>query len=337
MGAWLRNRLYDWELLKAEQFQVPVICVGNLSMGGTGKTPHTEYLIRLLQGRYRTAVVSRGYGRKTSGYLRATARSTASEIGDEPTQMIHKFPDIVMAVDGDRRRAIRNLLALPMGERPEVILLDDGFQHRAVTPSLAIVLTDYERTFHRDWLLPVGRLRESSEEMRRADVVIVTKCKEGLTPIEARVMRTEMRLFSHQELFLTGIRYEKICPVFPDDCAASELVPDEGVLLLTGIAHPGPLQKEMSKRTQRVLPVEYPDHHIWKPQDFHRIGTAFGHIQGKKRIVVTEKDAVRLVSSPFLPKEWREYLYYIPVSVIFYADGGEAFDRMIIRHIEEQK
>lgn len=336
-GAWLRNRLYDWELLKAERFRVPVICVGNLSMGGTGKTPHIEYLVRLLQGRYKTGVLSRGYGRKTSGFVRATGKSTAIDIGDEPTQIIHKFPDIVLAVDGDRRRGIRNLLALPAGERPEVILLDDGFQHRAVTSSLAIVLTDYERTFHRDRLLPVGRLREAAGEMRRADIVIVTKCKEELTPIEARVMRTEMRLFPHQELFLTGIRYGEFCPVFPDDCPASELETDEGILLLTGIAHPQPLQKRMSQRSQRVVPMEYPDHHIWKLQDFHRIGAAFGNMQGKKRIVVTEKDAVRLVSSPFLPKEWRRFLYYVPVSVVFHADGGTAFDKMIISHVQEQK
>jgi tetraacyldisaccharide 4'-kinase len=337
MGAWLRNRLYDWEWLETEQFQVPVICVGNLSMGGTGKTPHIEYLIRLLRGRYKVGVLSRGYGRKTSGFVRATVKSTAIEIGDEPAQIIHKFQDVVLAVDGDRRRGIKNLLALPAGECPEVILLDDGFQHRAVTPSLAIVLTDYERTFHCDKILPVGRLREAPGEMRRADTVIVTKCKEELTPIEARVMRTEMSLFPHQELFLTGIQYGDFCPVFPDDCAASELAPDEGILLLTGIVHPHPLQKEMLKRSQRVLTVEYPDHHVWKPQDFHRIGTTFGNMQGKKRIVVTEKDAVRLVSSPSLPKEWRQYLYYIPISVIFHADGGVAFDRMIIRHVEEQK
>jgi tetraacyldisaccharide 4'-kinase len=337
MGAWLKNRLYDWEWLGTEQFQVPVICVGNLSIGGTGKTPHVEYLIRLLQGRYKIGVLSRGYKRKTSGFVRATAKSTALEIGDEPAQIIHKFPDVVLAVDGDRKRGIKHLLALPIGDRPEVILLDDGFQHRTITPSLAIVLTEYERIFHRDRIFPVGRLREDPEEMRRADTIIVTKCKEGLTPIEARVMRTEMCLFPHQELFLTGIQYGDFCPVFPDECVASELAPDEGVLLLTGIAHPRPLQKEMLKRSQRVFPVEYRDHHVWRPQDFHRIKATFENMQGKKRIVVTEKDAVRLVSSSFLPKEWRQYLYYVPINVVFHADGGAAFDKMIIRHVEEQR
>ena len=164
----LRNRLFDWGWLPSERFPLPVICVGNLSVGGTGKTPHTEYLVRLLSPKHRVAVLSRGYKRETKGYRLATTKSSSSEIGDEPYQIKRKFPEITVAVDSDRRRGIANLLALPERERPEVILLDDAFQHRYVRPSLNIVLTDYHRPYFVDALMPDGRLRETRGGIRRA-------------------------------------------------------------------------------------------------------------------------------------------------------------------------
>lgn len=158
IGVGLRNMLFDWNVLPSEHFPIPVICIGNLSVGGTGKTPHTEYLIRLLKTKYRVAVLSRGYKRRSSGFVLATATTSARDLGDEPYQMKHKFPDVQVAVDTDRRRGIRNLLRLPEEERPEIILLDDAFQHRYVSPSFSIVLTDVHRLFYEDRLLPVGLL-----------------------------------------------------------------------------------------------------------------------------------------------------------------------------------
>jgi tetraacyldisaccharide 4'-kinase len=335
--VWLRNRFYDWELLPISRYSVPVICVGNLAIGGAGKTPHVEYLIRLLAPRYRLAVLSRGYGRRTTGFVRADAQSSPRQIGDEPAQMKHKFPNVTIVVDANRRRAIRNLLALPEAERPEVILMDDGFQHRSVTPSLSILLTDSEQTYHRDRLLPVGRLREAAAELRRADAVIVTKCRAELTPIEARLMRSEMCLHPYQEMFLTGIHYDPVAPLFPDEAPETDIAPDETVLLLTGIARPQHLRKEIARRAAKVVSLVYPDHHNWRPADLQRIRTTFAHIDGPKRILVTEKDAVRIVTNPLLPAELYPYLYYVPISVTFYADGSRAFDNLILRHIEERR
>ena len=184
IGVWLRNRLFDRDILHSEQYSIPLICIGNLSVGGTGKTPHTEYIIRLLKDKYRVAVLSRGYKRQTSGFVLAGSECSSSEIGDEPFQMKNKFPDILVAVDANRRRGIRNLLSLPEQEKPEVILLDDAYQHRYVRPSLSIVLTDYHRLFYHDKLMPVGRLREPISNINRADIVVVTKCCKDMMPMD---------------------------------------------------------------------------------------------------------------------------------------------------------
>ncbi|MDR2843550.1 MAG: tetraacyldisaccharide 4'-kinase, partial [Candidatus Symbiothrix sp.] len=172
---WLRNKFFDWKIFPGESFNVPVISIGNLAVGGTGKTPHTEYLIRLLSKQYKVAVLSRGYQRKTKQYLLAGAGASAQTIGDEPFQMHRKFPDILVAVDKNRREGIQKLLNLPENQRPEVILLDDAYQHRYVKPSLSILLTDSKRLFTGDALLPAGRLREPASNRARADIVICTK------------------------------------------------------------------------------------------------------------------------------------------------------------------
>lgn len=201
IGVRFRNQLFDWKILRTERYDLPIICVGNLTVGGTGKTPHTEYIIRLIKDRYRVAVLSRGYKRKTSGFLLADQRSTSKDIGDEPYQMKRKFPDILVAVDADRRRGIRNLLALPENKRPEVIVLDDAFQHRYVAPTLNILLTDCHRLYTQDKLLPAGRLREPVDGARRADVIIVTKCESYIQPIDFRIIEEDIHLSAYQELY----------------------------------------------------------------------------------------------------------------------------------------
>ena len=217
IGIWLRNRLFDWGILHSEQYSIPVICIGNLSVGGTGKTPHTEYFIRLLKDKYRIAVLSRGYKRKTSGFILADSESSSLEIGDEPFQMKNKFPDILVAVDANRRRGIQNLLSLPEKDRPEVILLDDAYQHRYVHPSLSIVLSDYHRLFYNDKLMPTGHLREPISNINRTDIVVVTKCDEDMKPIDFRVIEENMKLRAHQLLFFTSIVYGEVKPVFPSE------------------------------------------------------------------------------------------------------------------------
>lgn len=215
IGVWLRNRLFDWGILHSEQYPVPVICIGNLSVGGTGKTPHTEYIVRLLKDKYRIAVLSRGYKRKTSGFILADSGSSSLEIGDEPFQMKNKFPDILVAVDADRRRGIQHLLSLPEKDKPEVILLDDAYQHRYVHPSLSIVLSDYHRLFYNDKLMPAGYLREPVSNINRTDIVVVTKCDKDMKPIDFRIIEENMKLRAHQLLFLPALFMEKSNRYFP--------------------------------------------------------------------------------------------------------------------------
>jgi tetraacyldisaccharide 4'-kinase len=337
MGVRLRNQLFDWGILPSEEFTVPVISVGNLGVGGMGKTPHVEYLVRLLKDKYKVAVLSRGYKRQTKGYLLANEESTYLTIGDEPFQMKRKFPDILVAVDSDRRRGIRNLMALPEREKPDVILLDDAFQHRYVTPSLSIVLTDYHRLFYRDKTLPVGRLREPSVGIRRADVVIVTKCVAGLKPIDYRIMSDKMKLLSHQEIYFTHITYGELIPLFPVEAAShkrSHIKENDNVLALTGIATPERFMEEVKKYTDKVVSMIYPDHHDFTSLDIQLIDEAFNQIQSAdKYILTTEKDAARLLNNPATPEEWKDRLYYLPITIDFCTGNHLPFDNLVLNHI----
>lgn len=337
LGVRLRNQLFAWGVLPAEQYALPVICVGNLSAGGTGKTPHTEYIVDMLRKQYRVAVLSRGYKRKTRGFIVADAGSSSREIGDEPFQIKQKYPDVLVAVDANRRRGIRNLEALPEEVRPEVIVLDDAFQHRYVTPSLAIVLTDLHRLFYADRLLPVGRLREPREAIRRADVVIVTKCEEGLKPIEFRIIEEDMNLQAHQELFFTRIVYEDIRPVFPDKAprrSLKETDKKEDILLISGIASPRLFIREVETYSDNVAALVFPDHHGFGKQDIRKIKGVFDKMDSPgKFMLVTEKDAARLVGHPLVPEEWKSALYYLPIGLDFCMDKQSAFEGLIKKHI----
>lgn len=337
MGVRFRNQLFSWGILPTERYKVPVICVGNLCAGGSGKTPHTEYIVDLLRAQYRVAVLSRGYKRKTSGFLLASVNSTCQEIGDEPFQLKQKFPSVLVAVDSNRRRGIRNLLALPEEKCPEVIVLDDAFQHRYVTPSLSIVLTDYHRLFYADKLLPAGRLREPIDSIRRADVVIVTKCDEHLKPIEFRIIEENMKLQAHQELFFTCVRYNDLTPVFPTEArlrTLDETLKTEDILVVSGIASPKPFIQEVEKYSDHVVAYNFPDHHSFTRQDIRKIKNTFDAMSSSQKLmIVTEKDAARLVNNPYLPAEWKKALYYLPISLSFCLNKQQAFETMINKHI----
>jgi tetraacyldisaccharide 4'-kinase len=334
----IRNLLFNWGVLPSEEYQVPVICVGNLSAGGTGKTPHTEYLIRLLKQKYRVAVLSRGYKRLSKGYLLAGDADTARTLGDEPYQMKRKFPDVLIAVDRNRRRGIQNLLGLPDDRRPEVILLDDAFQHRYVTPSFSILLTDYHRLYYKDRLLPVGFLREARSSMSRANMIVVTKCEEDLRPIDFRVIAGEMKLLPYQHLYFTRIRYGETEPVFPlqteSATANNYLNAENEVLLLAGIASPALFIEEAERRFGQVYPMIFPDHHAFDKQDIRKIKDQFNRLNSPdKFILVTEKDAARLLHNPFFPNEWKHRTYYLPIAIDFCTKTTLSFDDCITKHI----
>lgn len=335
LGVKARNQLFDWGLLPSERYPIPIISIGNLAVGGTGKTPHTEYIIRLLKNEYKIAVLSRGYKRQSSGFLLANTTSTSREIGDEPFQMKNKFPDILVAVDANRRRGIRNLLALPDEQRPEVILLDDAFQHRYVIPSLSIVLTDYHRLFYSDKLMPVGLLREPIHGIRRADMVIVTKCKEDMKPIEYRIIEENMKLRAHQLLYFTHIVYDEIKPVFPAksrNLTKDKIKKKDDILLVSGIASPGHFFKEVKKYSNRIQLINFPDHHDFNKRDFKRMKAIVDKMpSANKWILVTEKDAARLKDNPLVPDKWKDILYYLPITINFCVD--KAFNETIKKHV----
>ena len=338
IATWLRNQLFDFKLLPSRKYPVPVICVGNMSIGGTGKTPFTEYLIALLKKQHRVATLSRGYMRNTEGFRMVATSNTALEAGDEALQIKRKFPDIIVAVDGNRRRGIKRLLALQKKERPDVILLDDGMQHRYVTPSLTIMLTEYQNMYYEDNLFPVGNLRESSKGVYRADIIVVTKCKDDIKPIDLRIIGKNMLLTASQHLYLSQIRYGRIEALFPSQalspCSLDELGASDEVLLITGIANPQPLIDIIKSLTSHVQIFSFRDHHYLSSLEIDRIDTAFQKMSSKsKRIITTEKDAMRLKTHAFLPIKWKPFLYYIPIRVEFLFEQGEDFDSRIIKHV----
>ncbi len=332
--VWIRNFLFDCGILSIKQYPIPIISIGNLAVGGTGKTPHTEYLIQLLKDKYRIAVLSRGYKRKTKGFLLATSKSKSIDIGDEPYQIKNKYPDILVAVDANRRRGIQNLLSLPIERRPEVILMDDAYQHRYVQPSLSIVLSDFHRPFYMDKLLPAGRLRESANNIDRANIVIVTKCESSIKPIDFRIIENNMQLKAHQLLYFTSLVYGQIRPVFPASIQNINQInfKNKEILLIAGIANPEPFINEAKQLSSQIQTVIFPDHHLFSKSDFKKLDTTYQQMNPSNRIILTtEKDAARLKDNPFMPENWKSSLYYLPISIQF--RNSENFEETIKKHI----
>ncbi|MDO5522566.1 MAG: tetraacyldisaccharide 4'-kinase [Bacteroidia bacterium] len=340
LGVSVRNKLFDVKMLKQHKFDIPIICVGNITVGGTGKTPHIEYLVGLLSARYKVAVLSRGYKRKSKGFKIVEVSSKPHEVGDEPLQIKQKFPHTLVVVDKKRRNAIEKIRSMDVKERPEVILMDDGFQHRNVTPSLSILLVDSNRPVYEDKLLPAGNLREPLKEKDRAAMVIVTKCSRDMQPIDFRIYENGLDLFPYQDLYFTTFDYGNITPVFPD-LQSESLDPDDlrkkHVFLVTGIASPQPLVEKLELKTYNLYPKFFPDHHFFKAEDIEEIEHEMKLLDvddDDKIIITTEKDAMRFRDLPFLNEEFKKNLYYIPVEVLFLEKKDkESFNKKINKHV----
>lgn len=328
----VRNWCFDKKILPSTSFNLPVICIGNLAVGGTGKSPMVELLIRLLNDRYPIAVLSRGYKRKTRGYALANATTTALDIGDEPMQFHSKFPEVAVAVGEERIVAIPQLLH----DRPDtrVIILDDAFQHRAVRAGLNILLTDYSNLFTRDWWLPSGDLRDAPSSYRRAEVIVVTKCPDDLDEDQRRAIATEIGPGPGQQVFFSAIQYGKPYHITRLD---EEVVDEEvEVLLVTGIANPAPLKRWLNDHSRTYYEIAYSDHHIFTIDDLHTITRRFSSITaGKKLILTTEKDAVRLIKFRQELEGWPFYVLPIAPQFLFGDEGR--FADMIIQFINEFK
>ena len=327
--------LFDTKLLKEHEYDRPIICIGNITVGGTGKTPHTELLLRLLLPEHRVAVLSRGYKRKSRGFHLADVDTPMSIIGDEPWQMKQKFPEAIVAVDANRRRGITTLLTDERTRDVDVILLDDAFQHRYVRAGLNLLLTDYHRLITDDELLPAGRLREPVVAKERAQVVIVTKCPADMKPMDFRVIQQALHLKPYQHLFFTTFRYGHLRRLFSNiPGPEEELTSDTHVLLLTGIASPQQMVMDLRRTTRHITPMFFSDHHPFGSHDVKRIEEAFTAMQGSKRLIVTtEKDASRLLNVKDLSPIVRRHIYVLPVEVALLRDEANDFNQLIREYI----
>jgi tetraacyldisaccharide 4'-kinase len=317
LGVRMRNACFNAGILKETSFDLPVICIGNITVGGTGKTPHTEMLLRFLLPHHRVAVLSRGYKRKSRGFHLATEQSSVYDIGDEPWQIKQKFPDAIVAVDANRRHGIHCLLENEATKNVDVILLDDAYQHRYVKAGLNILLTDYHRLITDDEMLPAGRLREPLIAKERAHIVIVTKCPAKMTPMDFRVVQEALALKPYQKLFFSTFLYGKLYRLFGETAGQSEeLTADTHILLLTGIALPQQMMMDLRRITRHITPLSFADHHEFSSHDLQNIEEAFTAMQGNKRLIVTtEKDAARLRLVQGLSTIVRRHIYVLPIEV----------------------
>lgn len=301
----IRNFLYDVGIFTSKSFKTPTICIGNLSVGGTGKTPMVEFLISHLQKDYKVAVLSRGYKRKSSGFVLANTNSTVEELGDEPFQIYSKFPETIVAVDADRCNGIS---ILEKDNTPNVIVLDDAFQHRKVKPSKSILLTTYGNLYVHDWYLPTGNLRDSRTEAKRADYIIVTKCPYNLTEAEQTEIKNKLQTEEHQHVLFTYLKYDEEIKG-PNSSLNLDFFMKKKVVLVTGIANPRPLVSFLSEKGISVKHLAFKDHHFFTPSELNLLNS-------KEIILTTEKDYVRLNGKV-------KNLYYISIKHEFFRDDGE--------------
>ncbi len=328
LGVGLRNLVYRIGMVRPVRFDLPVISVGNLTVGGTGKTPHIEYLIRLLRDYIQVAVLSRGYLRKSNGFRYVTMNSNAAEVGDEPLQFKLKYPDITVAVSESRSFAIPQMVM----QQPELqlILLDDAFQHRSVDPAMHILLTEHASLFTRDFLLPAGRLREWRSAYRRAHQIIVTKCPVSLSVEEAAQIRSEIAPFAHQQLWFSTFHYGMPYRLFyPGQRTA--LTQDVAVLLISAIANTDFLVEYLNDNVGYLDGMPFEDHHYFSPADMDQLEQRFAQLPSDmtRIILSTEKDATRLaLHAPWI-KEKDLPVFILPVAVQMMFDQGPAFDHMI--------
>src|SRR5690606_31860890 len=327
LAIWLRNRLYDWGGLRSVAFDKAIIVVGNLAVGGTGKSPMTEYLVRLLSSRGRLATLSRGYGRKTRGFLEVMLGDTARRSGDEPLQFKRKFPEITVAVDEDRVAGVSRLIQ----SGHDIIVLDDAYQHRALRPGLAILLFDYLAMGKPKWLLPAGDYRDCFRERWRADVMVVTKTPPGATETAKDRIRRRLSTTRDVPILFASIGYGPLTPVFPGGPATDALHSDTPILLLTGIANPVPLYEFLLPQVSEIVHARYPDHHAYSAADIRKTIRRFNEIQNPhKLIVTTEKDAQRLLDPAVKDVLVGLPVYIVPIQLEFNTADHVTFRELVL-------
>jgi tetraacyldisaccharide 4'-kinase len=327
----IRHKLYDWHFLKSKEFDQPVICVGNLSLGGTGKTPHVEYLTDLLSEQYRVCIVSRGYGRKTKGFQLANTTCSTETIGDEPRQYVSKFSNVMVAVDENRNRAIE--LMDTMDRPPEVYLLDDAFQHLSTQAGLNILLTAFDKLYCDDFLFPAGTLRDIKSAAKRADIIVVSKSPGDFDGKEKAEILQKLHPLPQQKVYFSSITYEDLEATTH---AAAQIDPNiaNAVLLFCGIARPQPLVEELKRKYRQVEVMAFADHHPYSQTDVDSILKRYQKMEGTSKIIVTtEKDYARFINSPYICKFDSVPLFVAPISVKI--DEEEKFNEDILNYVRK--
>ena len=332
----IRNCMFDWGIIKSTRYDIPIISVGNITAGGTGKTPFVEYLIRLLRKEYRVAVLSRGYMRRSRGYILAKKNTPIERIGDEPWMIKQKFPDVYVAVDSNRRRGITRLMNDKETSDVDVILLDDAFQHRYVNAGQDILLIDYHRMINYDYMLPAGRLREPWTGKERANIVIVNKCPEVMSPIEYRIVSESLQLRPFQSLFYASLKYGKLVQMYGNDEFRSlDTVSHIHTLLVSGIGNPWQIEMDMRMYIRDVRPITFTDHHYYKADDIRNITRRFREMPEPKMIITTEKDATRLQIMRNIPDDIKEAIWVLPIKVTIKQDKGDMFNKIITDYVQQ--
>ncbi len=335
----VRNVLYNKAILPSREHPLAIISLGNLTVGGTGKTPHTEFILSELHSLFRIAVLSRGYKRKTKGFVLAGPDTDYRQIGDEPSQMAMRFPEVPVAVCENRNKGIEILRS--RFPKLDAILLDDAFQHRSVRAGLSILLTDYQRLYTRDNLLPGGNLRESKAGSKRADIILITKCPPGLRPIDMRLLQHEINPEIHQQLFFSSFSYDEPFPlritrdeqmVYYQDMKQKKMTS----LLLTGIVNPELLREHLSQYCNEIVGLHFPDHHDFTKKDALLIEKKFGNIKNPEKVILTtSKDAARLINNKYLSDKLKNNIFVIPVRIKILDNKETAFIHKITDYVTE--
>lgn len=327
----VRNLLFEWKILPSQSFNIPVISVGNLSYGGTGKTPHIEYLIRLLQDKFKIATLSRGYGRKSKGFILADKDSTYFDIGDESLQYKNKFDNIEVSVDAHRRRGVQILSNLfkDLG----CVLLDDAFQHRYIKPGLSILLTDFHKLYVNDYPIPSGTLREFRSGFKRADIIIITKTFSVFSPITKRRLTKLIKPRSHQKLYFSYIKNGNLQPI-PGIKHVIEKKRYNTILLFSGIANSYPLQEHLRTLCSELIVMDFPDHHRYSDRDIEKIKKTYAQIFSKNKIIITtEKDAMRIIKTNLIKQIKHLPVFYSPIEIKFHMGGEAEINKQITNYV----
>ncbi|MDR3287076.1 MAG: tetraacyldisaccharide 4'-kinase [Prevotellaceae bacterium] len=325
----IRNKLYDTNIFVHKEINdVVTIVVGNITVGGTGKTPHSEFLLNNLQKDFKVALLSRGYKRKTKNFRYVETTSTAIEVGDEPLQIKRKFPDVIVAVDADRVRGVKYIKE----KYPDidVIVLDDAFQHRRLKPSLSVLLCNYWRPINKDKMLPWGTLRDEQNQKCRADIVFVTKCPQTTSPIDMRIVSHDLNLMPYQQLFFTTLEYGELISVFD----ANKPAKTDKIVALAGIANPKLFEEYISANFAKPRMLQFSDHHNFSQKDIKNICK---NIDENELFITTEKDAMRLMLHNNFSEEQKAKMFYLPIKIKFLNNTEEKITTYLIDYVKKYK